>query len=205
MTKHYILSLLLLVSVAVTYGQKFGDYYVSISIESTEGGRLKFLSDTTVEQSSIPRHMRSSIKIVHKYTATDTTIKIFPAPSESRESNATGIYIQPFTLVTPINLTKIKGGFIDYSKSLIYVRQKDFGDNPDIAYIIDGKTYIQNMGVTDGYGSIKERPKINKALQKRLKGLNIDNCSIEIVRGVNAYKKFGIERVFGAIVITTTK
>jgi hypothetical protein len=149
--------------------------------------------------------MQPSIKTIYKYTATDRTIEIFPKTITSKDSNVAGIYIQPITLDTPINLTKIKGGFIDYNKSLIYVRQKDFGDNPDIAYIIDDKTYIQDMGVSDGYGLIRKSPKTNRALQKRLKGINKDNCTIEIVRGLNAYKRFGIERVYGAFVITTTK
>ena len=100
-------------------------------------------------------------------------------------------------------MTKIDGGFIDYDKSLIYVRQKDFGDNPDMAYIIDGKTFIQDMGVTDGYGLIRKSPKTNKALQKKLKGIDKDNCTHEIVRGLNAYKRFGIKKVYGVIVITS--
>lgn len=104
-----------------------------------------------------------------------------------------------------IRLTKIDGGLIDYSKSLIYVRQKDFGDNPDVAYIIDGKTFIQDAGVTDGYGLIKKRPKKNKVLYKKLKDVNKDNCTIEIVRGLEAYKRYGIKRVYGAVVITTKR
>ena len=100
-------------------------------------------------------------------------------------------------------MTKIDGGFIDNSQTLIYVRQKDFGNNPDVAYIIDGKTFIQDVGVTDGYGLIKKSPKTNTALQKKLKGVNKDNCTIEIVRGLEAYKTYGIKRVYGVVVITT--
>ncbi len=102
-------------------------------------------------------------------------------------------------------LTKIEGGFIDYDKSLIYVRQKNFGDNPDMAFIIDGKTFIQDVGVTDGYGLVKKRPKTNKPLQKKLKNIDKNNCTLEIIRGLNAYKKFGIKRVYGVIVITTKR
>ena len=145
------------------------------------------------------------MRSVYKYTTADTTIQIFPEPIISQDSSNQGLYVQVATLKTKTVLTKIEGGFIDYSKSLIYVRQKDFGDNPDIAYIIDGKTFIQDVGETDGYGLIRKKPKTNKALQKKLKGLDKDNCTIEIVRGLNAYKRFGIKRVYGAVVITTKK
>ena len=188
-----------------SFGQKLGDYYVSISIDSTQGGRLKFLSDTTVELSSTPRHMSPSLKTVYKYTTADTTIQILSDPVISQDSPQLGLSVQSSTLKTKIILTKIDGGFIDYSNSLIYVRQKDFGYNPYLAYIIYGKTFIQELGETDGYGLIRKKPKTNKALQKKLKGLDKDNCTIEIVRGLNAYKRFGIKRVYGAVVITTQK
>jgi hypothetical protein len=147
--------------------------------------------------------MSPSIKAVYKYTTVDTTIQIFPEPIINQDSQSSGLYVQPFALKTKIILTKIDGGFIDYNKSFIYIRQKDFGDNPDMAYIIDGKTFIQDMGVTDGYGLIRKSPKTNKALQKKLKGIDKDNCTLEIVRGLNAYKRFGIKRVYGVIVITS--
>lgn len=203
MTRRSSLFLLSIFISTLTLGQQLGDYYISISIDSTQDGRLKFLSDSTVELSSIPRHMRPSFKTVHKYRATDSTIQIFPEPLSNQDSQSPGLYIQSFPLKRKISLTKIAGGFIDYNKSLIYVRQKDFGDNPDVAYIIDGKTFIQDVGATDGYGLIKKSPKTNKALQKKLKGVNKDNCTIEIVKGLEAYKRYGIKRVYGAVVITT--
>lgn len=203
MIRPFIFFLLSILIATHSFGQKFGDYFVSISIDSTQGGRLKFLSDTTIELSSVPRHMSPSLKTVYKYTTTDTTIQIFPEPVISQDSPQKGLYVQSLALKTKIILTKIHGGFIDFNKSLIYVRQKDFGDNPDIAYIIDGRTFIQDVGETDSYGLIRKDPKTNKALRKKLKGLDKDNCTIEIVRGLNAYKRFGIKRVYGAVVITT--
>src|SRR4051812_41112657 len=121
MTRRSCLFLLAIFISALSFGQKFGDYYVSISIDSTQGGRLKFLSDSIIELSSIPRHMSPSIKTVYKYSLTDTTIQIFPEPNLNRDSQPTGLYIQPSLLKTKISLTKIDGGFIDYNKSVIYV------------------------------------------------------------------------------------
>src|SRR5688572_4046811 len=116
MTRHSILYLLTIFVSTLSFGQKWGDYYVSISIDSTQGGRLKFLSDSTVELSSIPRHMSPSIKAVYKYTTADTTIQIFPEPVINQDSQVSALYVQPFALKTKIILTKIDGGFIDYNK-----------------------------------------------------------------------------------------
>ena len=203
MTRRFILLLLSIFISTLSFGQKLGDYYISIPSDSTLNCRLKFLSDSTVELSNVPRHMSGRLTMAFKYAKTDTTIDILPGLLTKQDSlslNAFGLnyFIKPI-----IRLTKIDGGFIDYSKSLIYVRQKELGNNPDIAYIIDGKTFIQDVGVTDGYGLIKKSPKTNKALQKKLKGVNKDNCTIEIVRGLEAYKRYGIKRVYGAVVITT--
>jgi hypothetical protein len=204
MTKYLTLFLFVFFSAFVSYGQALGDYYVSISMDNVQGGRLKFISDTTVELSSMPRHMSPSLKTVYKYISNDTTIEILP--STDREIiRPPEIYVRQSVLETKSILTKIAGGFIDYNRSLIYVRQRDFPANPDITYIIDGKAYRQDMGVTDGYGLIRKSPKKNKALQKRLKTIDKDNCTIEIVRGLAAYERFGIDKVYGVIVITTKK
>src|SRR5215213_6570583 len=129
MSKYLTLYFFAFFSVAVSYGQTLGDYYVSISMDSTQGGRLKFLSDTTVELSSIPRHMSPSLTTVLKYISTDTTIEILPNSITQQDVQPTIIYAQPFTRTSKLTLTKIERGFIDYNKSLIYIRQKDFGDN----------------------------------------------------------------------------
>lgn len=203
MTK-YVTLFLLIFLVTDTLGQKLGEYYISVSMDSTQG-RLKFISDTTVELSSIPRHMSSSLKTVLRYVSTDTTIEILPDTTKKPNTQPTGLYIEQLALRKKITLTKITRGFIDYNKRLIYVRQKDFPKNPDITYIVDGKSYKQDTGVTDGYGLVKKSPKTNKGLQKRLKPLTKDNCTIEVVRGLAAYERFGIDNVYGVIVINTKK
>lgn len=206
MTKLYFLTLLVSFTLVSAYGQAMSGFYISIPDDSSKGGgRLKFLSDTTVELSSIPWHMNRSVKSVRKFMSTDTTIIIFPPPLEKRERLPPGVYRPSLGPDTIIILTKIERGFIDYHRSLIYVREKDYHRNPGMAYIIDGKTYIQDMGVTNGYGLIRKMPKTNRALRKKLKEINIDNSTIEIVRGLSAYKRFGIERAYGAIVITKKK
>ena len=205
MPKLTISILLSILVTTVSFGQRIGDYYVSIPSDNMLNCRLKFLNDTTVELSNVPRHMGGRLIKFFKYKATGETIEVLPGLLTDKDSLTLNAFGLNYFLKPTIKLTKIDGGFIDYEKSLIYVRQKDFGDNPDIAYIIDDKTFIQDIGVTDGYGIIRKDPKTNKALQKRLKGINKDNCNIEIVKGLEAYKRFGIKRVYGAVVITTTK
>ena len=203
MPKRIIYFVLYILFSTVCSGQTINDYYVSIASDSTLNCRLKFLNDSTVELSNVPRHMGGRLTKVFKYIKTDTTFEVLPGFLTYKDSLSLNIFGFNYFLKSKIILTKINGGFIDYEKSLIYVRQKDFGDNPDIAYIIDGKTFIQDAGETDYLGIIKKMPKTNKALQKKLNGLDKENCSIEIVKGLNAYKRFGIKRVFGAVVITT--
>ncbi|WP_152616954.1 hypothetical protein [Flavihumibacter solisilvae] len=149
--------------------------------------------------------MSPSIKIIHQYITTDTTIEILPDTFAEQNINPTGLYLMDYALKSILTLTKFNRVFIDYNKSNIYVRQRDFPNNPDITYIIDGKTFKQDMGVTDGYGLIKKHPKANKALQKKLKTIDKDNCTIEIVRGLAAYKRFGIDKFYGVIIIKTKK
>lgn len=203
MTRRSILLLLSIFISTLSLGQKLGDYYVSIPSDSTLNCRLRFLSDSTVELSNVPRHMGGRLTMAFKYTKTETTIEILPGLLTKQDSLSLNAFGLNYFIKPVIRLTKIDGGFIDYSKSLIYVRQKDFGDNPDVAYIVDRKIFIQDVGVTDGYGLIKKNPRTNKALQKKLKGVNKDNCTIEIVRGLEAYKRYGIKRVYGVVVITT--
>ncbi len=150
--------------------------------------------------------MSPFMKAVYKYFATDTTIEIIPGQLVETDTLQKGIFIKLPDLKEKLSLNKINGGFIDNKHSIIYVRQKNFGKNPSLAYIIDGKTYFQDIGQTDGYGLVRKKPKTNKALQKNLKNLNIGNCNIEIVKGgLNAYKRFGIKSVYGAVIISTRK
>jgi hypothetical protein len=204
MARKYILIFLSLFASTLSIGQKTGDYFVSV--DSLRSEQFRLLNDSTIEFSPIWRHMSPSMKAVYKYSSTDTAIEITSRQLLETDTLKKGIFIKLPQLKEKLSLKKINGGFIDLKHSIIYVRQKDFGKNPDLTYIIDGKTYFQDAGRTDGYGLIRKKTKTNKALQKRLKGLNKDNCNIEIVKGgLAAYKRFGIKCVYGAFVVSTKK
>jgi hypothetical protein len=204
MTRQFILFLFAVTIWTHSFGQKNGDYYVSV--DSLKSLQFRLLSDSTIEFSTIWRHMSPSVKAVYNYLKTDTTIIITSRQSIETDTLKKGILFQFPGFEGKMNLTKINGGFIDTEQSLIYVRQKDFGKNPDLAYIIDGKSFFQDIGETDGYGLLKRKPKRNIQLQRKLRGLTKDNCDIEIVKGgLSTYRRFGLKYVYGAVVITTRK
>ena len=201
MTKKYVFFIVSLFAFNMSFGQILGEYYVPVTIDNTDACKLKFLNDSIVELSSIPHHMNPSLKFAYRYKMTDSTIEIIPELLKSQDSLLTGLYIQNSFIKTRLILTKIEEGLIDYDKSIMYVKEKDFGYRPDIAIIVNGEMFIQNMGVTNGYGLIEKKTKVKRALQRKLKTIDKDHCTIEILRGLNAYKRFGIKKVYGVIVI----
>ncbi len=205
MAKFFIIILTTLSFWSFSYGQKLGDYYVSVSMDSTQGGRIRFLNDSIIELSSFPLHMSSLIKHEYAYISTDSTILIFQDKNSKTKKRSEGLNVQDYIHSKVIRLTKIDRGFIDSGRMLIYVRAKDFPKNPDMNFLIGGRFYKQDMGVSDGYGLLKKSPKMNKALRRRLKTVDVDNCIIEIIRGLGAYERFGIDKVYGVIVIHTEK
>ena len=205
MTKIFSIVIFLFLSFKVSFGQNTHDYYISITLDTSEGNRLKFLSDTTVELSSIPIRSGKYLRIRYNYVSTDTKIEIFPNPITKGDTTTTVFNMKLPILKTKLTLTKIKHGFINNEQSIIYVRRKDFPHNPKITYIIDGKTYKQDMVVTDRYGIIGNKPKINKSLQKRLNTIDKNHCTVKTFKGLAAYENFGIDKVYGVIVINTLK
>jgi hypothetical protein len=204
MTRKIILFLFAVTIWTHSFSQINGDYYVSV--DSLKRLQFRFLSDSTIEFSTIWRHMSPSVKEIYNYLKTDTAIEITSRQSIQTDTLKKGILFKFPGFEEKMSLTKIDRGFIDTKQSLIYVRQKDFGKNPDRAYIIDGKSFFQDMGETDGYGLLKRKPKPNKQLQRKLRGLTKENCDIEIVKGgLSAYRRFGLKYVYGVNVITTRK
>jgi hypothetical protein len=190
MSRKIILFLFAVTTWILSFGQKNGDYYVSV--DSLKSLQFRLLSDSTIEFSTIGRHMSPSVKEIYNYLKTDTTIEITSRQSKQTDTLKKGI--------------RFKFPGFDAKQSLIYVRQKDFGKNPDLAYIIDGKSFFQDIGETDGHGILKRKPKRNIKLQSKLRGLTKDNCDIEIVKGgLSTYRRFGLKYVYGVVVITTKK
>lgn len=187
----------------LSYGQDIGAYYISIPSDSTISCRLKLLSDTSVELSNVPRHMSGRLSLVFKFHQSDTTITIFTHNSSTGDKDWLTRFGYDYFHKSNIKLTIIKNGFIDYENSLVYVEQKKSRGSYKLAFIIEGKTYIQDLGQSDGYGLVKKKPKRNRRLEKRLKEIakNHDKYNSEFLKGLRAYKKVGLKYVPGVIII----
>lgn len=191
-----------IICVSISYGQKMGKYYVSIPIDSSSGCRLRFLNDTMVELSTVPRHMSRGLIGVFKCKISDTTVDIFPELSSTDSLGLTSYRLEYF-MRTIVSLTKVRSGFINYSKSLIYVLERRLDKNQHLTVIIDGKKFIQPTGHANGYGMIDKVLKNNKTLHRTLNYIEKSISSMEFFKGFDAYRRFGLKGVYGTIVITT--
>jgi hypothetical protein len=201
----YLTSILIVLIFNLSFGQKIGDYYVSIPSDSMRDCRLKFLSDSTVELSNVPRHMASGIfKMVFKFTNKIDKVEILTGVLTTQDSLSLSMWKLNFFIKPWVNLSKIDEGFIDYSNSIFYLRENDLVKKTIRTYIVNGKTFKQDEGETNIYGHIITNPKKNKSLQKELDivGINPDKYKIEIIKGWKAYQRFGIQTVYGVFLIS---
>ena len=92
---------------------------------------------------------------------------------------------------------------IDSSSKILYVIYNDFKKKYFLTYIIDGIIYKQETGLSDALGIIMGDHKDNKELKNKLKSMkdDLDNYTIHVYQGLEAYKKFGYDCVFGVIVL----
>jgi hypothetical protein len=147
--------------------------------------------------------MSGRLTLTFKYHKSDTTITIFTDKASSDDSVLLARFGYDFFYKSNIKLTIINEGYIDFKSSLIYVEQKKSKGDYKLAYIIEGKIYIQNMGQTDGYGLVKKRPKRNRRLEKRLKEVanNHDKYNLEFLKGLRAYQRVGLKYIPGVVII----
>jgi len=183
------------------YGQKLNQTYYGVSSDSLYSGhQLVFTTDTTLEISTFPRHMSKQFKVTFNYKQTGDKIEIHTnnilrADSIALSNHGLTQFLKSFTLA------KDKRAIVDTSSKMVYVLYKDFSRKYYLTYIIDGKTYKQETGLSDAYGLIKNNPRENKALKDKLASLNLDNYTANIYKGLEAYEKFGYDNVFGVIVL----
>lgn len=92
----------------------------------------------------------------------------------------------------------------DVVSGYTYVDSELISDKYDI-YSVDGKIYKQKRAKTDGYGLVRKDHSPNKKLKKRLKQIDLDNCKITVLRGKEAYDKYGLIGMNGVIEISEKK
>jgi hypothetical protein len=207
MTRIKFLFLLVLFYPKISDGQEIGSYYISIPSDKSFNSTLMFLTDSTVELSDIPRHMSRTFSIVLKYIKSDSGTTILTTQKVVSDSLHLILFGYHNADKKNIKLSKINEGLISFEDSLIFLRQKQTsGKRGDykLAYIINGRTYMLNMGHTNGYGIVKKKPKRNRQLERKLKivAKNSDKYNVEFLKGLKAYIKVGIKYVSGVVLIS---
>lgn len=96
------------------------------------------------------------------------------------------------------------GKLFDLVSGYTYVDSNLVSDKYDI-YSINGKIYRQRRAKTDGYGLVRKDYKPNRRLKEKVKRLNADDLRIKILRGKEAYDKYGLTGMDGVIEITEKK
>jgi hypothetical protein len=72
-------------------------------------------------------------------------------------------------------------------------------------YVIDGKLYRQRRAETDGYGIVKKAYKTNCRLRKKIKQVDVNKCTINILKGKSAYEKYSLIGMNGVIEVDMKK
>lgn len=199
--KRLTLLALILLTFSFCQAQKLNTLYYGVSSDSLHNGhQLEFKTDTTLEISTFPRHMSKQFKILLPYKRSGKTIKVINQNISLFDSIAlTNHGFKQFLKGTAFTVDN--KAILDTSTKMVYVRYNDFSKRYYLTYIIDGKTYKQETGLSDAYGLIKSNPKENKALKEKFASINnnLDNYIVNVYKGLAAYNKFGYESVFGVI------
>lgn len=105
--------------------------------------------------------------------------------------------------INQVTFTIDKRAIVDSASKIVYVLYRDFSKRYYLTYIIDGKVYKQETGFPYAYGIIKNDLKVNKALKHKLASLKdkTDNYTVNVYKGLEAYKLLGYDSVFGVIVL----
>lgn len=176
-------------------------YGISSADSLCRGHQLVFKNDSTLEISTFPRHRSVQFTMIFKYKRLGKIIEVFNDSISKEDSiavitNNFGLFLSKLVLI-------IDGKALvdDTNNLLVYVIHKDFKEKYYLTYLIDNKIYKQETGLSDAYGLIKNEPKENQALKKKLETIRdkLKDYEMKVYKGLEAYKKFGYECVFGVI------
>ena len=200
--KHLFILTYVLSCFSFCQAQKLNSIYYGVSSDSLHiTHQLEFKNNSTLEISTLPRHMSRQFKMTFNYKRVGETIKIISDNIITQDSIALIKNGLSQFLNKPVFIINGKA-LTDRSSKTVYVLYTDFQRNYYLTYLIDGKSYKQETGgLSDAYGLIKYYPKDNKALQRKLTSIkdDLDNYTIHVYKGLDAYDKFGYDSVFGVI------
>jgi len=205
--KLYLLKFLILILLSLQeisgYTQNLNNQYFRVSNENLNiyANYLTFINDTVVVFSNIYRPMEKNIRIELKYKKTKDIIEIY-SPKNLLDS----IDLTKYGFKNNKKLEIVENALLDKENSDIYILRKDFKKNPDLIFVIENEKYRLDMGETDSYGLVTKSPRRNRKLERKLKMFK-DNSDFElkILKGYDAYEKYGYDYVFGVFEITRKK
>lgn len=189
--KIILLSAIVLFSVSNCFSQRLNDKYYFLPADTVLIDHfLTFKNDSVVQISSVPRHMWKYFEKDLKYEKQGTLVLIFV--DDSLQLINYGF--------KDIKELKIEGNALTNEfRREVYVLRKDFDKSPDLILKFDSKDYNIDMGRSNSYGLVTKSPKTNKQLQRKLKTVDLNDYEINLIKGYDAFKKYGYKYVFGVI------
>jgi hypothetical protein len=190
-----------LLTISFCQAQRIGTLYYGVSSDSLHRGhQIEFKNDSALELSSFPRHMSQQFRLTLTYKRTGKALKVYNTNISKGDSIALINHGFNQYLNNTI-LTIEEKALTDDLNKLVYVLHKDFKRKYYLIYLIDGKKYKQETGLSDSYGLINNKTKENKVLKDKMTSMkdDLNNYDLKIYKGLDAYRKFGYESVFGVI------
>ena len=188
-----------------TFGQSQNDFYTSFS-ETEIKHTLNFDDSGIVRIGSIRKHMSPfySINGTYKKVGDSIYIKIniinsFDLPKAKKFG------FESFS-EKEIILYQNKSELIDLKNRTVYVKSRKLSrkkiKRKSIAFI-NGKKYIYERLITDGYGLIRREPRKNKRFEKAFADVleNPEEYETNVIRGLTAYEKYGLIGINGVSVM----
>jgi hypothetical protein len=188
-----------------SFSQVKGEIYKSFSENNSREHLLTFVNDSVVKLSNIRTHMSGQVVLNGKFKKINDTIQISLSKLSAKDSMEVAKYQINYLDNKIIKLYINKTELIDVENKTVYVKNsiyyKNYYRRKSLSYF-EGKKYIVDRGITNGYGTIDKMPKKNKkfykALQKQIE--NPNNYKSTIFRGLTAYRKYGLIGINGVCV-----
>ena len=179
-----------------TYSQVKEEIYKSFSESNSREHLFYFVNDSIVKISSIRTHMSEQVSLTAKYQKVNDTIEIIIPKLTPKDSIEFSKYQLSYLNDKIIKLYTHKTELIDIKNKTVYVKSSIYSKNyylrKSLSYF-EGRKYIIDRGITNGYGTLDKLPKKNnfffKELQKQIE--NPESYKSIIYRGLTAYEKFG--------------
>lgn len=182
-----------------SFSQKNASIYYGVASDTAQNNHiLKFINDTLLEVSSVPKHMSKNIKINVRYKKIKDSIIIYKDKIDVSDSSSLLKYNLKQFLNSQI-LTVEANDLINEQFDIVYIpytvmRQKYF-----VTYIIDNEIYRQRYQISNTYGLLDKKYGANRKLKRKIESLNGKIKSYKIYKGLKGYRKYGYNGVFGVI------